>query len=329
MSIRRFLSALLLLGIVLGFPACAPAAIPAPALTPVTLQLKFDPGAQFAGFYAAIQNGYYRDEGLDVTPLPGSVNIDVLQTVLDGKAHFGVAGAIELIPARANGEPLRAIGTIFRRNPNVFFSLSTSGITRPQDFVGKKIRSVSDMPLMLHAVAARVGIRPDQYTEMNLPPDVVSFATGEVPVWGGYSTGLLLLVRQAGYDVNIIYPDDYGVHFYGDTVFTTDKVIAENPGLVLRFLRASLKGWTYAVENPAPMGPIVVKYMASGDAALESAKMAASIPLVNTGEDYVGWMRPDIWSGMESTLRAQGILTKTLHLTKVYTTDFLREIYNK
>ncbi len=157
MRSRRILAVLAILGIVLAVAACLPANTPTPALTPVTLQLKSLPAAQFAGFYAAAQNGYYRNESLDVTLLPGSVEIDVLQTVLGGKAQFGVAGAIELIPARADGKPLRAIGTIFRRNPNVFFALTSTGITRPQDFVGKKIRSVSDMPLILHAMTARVG----------------------------------------------------------------------------------------------------------------------------------------------------------------------------
>jgi NitT/TauT family transport system substrate-binding protein len=141
------------------------------------------------------------------------------------------------------------------------------------------------------------------------------------------SRPLVLSAQQAGYKVNVIYPDDYGVHFYGDTIFATDDFLAKNPDLALRFLRASFKGWTYAVENPAAIGPMVVKYRGSGDAALEAAKMSASIPLVNTGEDFVGWMRPEIWTGMESTLREQGVLTKTLDLTQVYTTQFLREIY--
>jgi NitT/TauT family transport system substrate-binding protein len=324
---RRFLAILPVFGIVLAVTACAPANTSAPAFTPVTLQLKFVHGAQFAGFYAAAENGYYRTEGLDLTLVPGSVDINVLDTVLAGKAQFGVAGAIDLIPARADGKPLRAIGAIYRRNPNIFISLASAGITRPQDFVDKRIRSVSDMPLILHAMMGRLGIRPDQYTEVNLPSDLALFATGEAPVWGAYSNVLLVAARQAGLQVNVIYPDDYGVHFYADTIFTTDNLIAKDPGLVLRFLRASLKGWTYAVENPAAVGPMAVKYMASGDAALETAKMTASIPLVSTGEDYVGWMKPEIWAGMETTLREQSVMTKTLDLSQVYTTQFLREIY--
>ncbi|MCX6028325.1 MAG: ABC transporter substrate-binding protein [Chloroflexi bacterium] len=327
MSTLRFFAILLILTAVTSACASAPTATPTPALTPVTLQLKFVHGAQFAGFYAAAENGYYRNEGLDVALLPGAVEIDVLKTVLDGKAQFGVIGAVDLIPARADGRPVSAISTVYRRNPNIFISLTSAGVTRPQDFVGKKIRSVSDMPLILHSMMGRLGIRPDQYTEVNLPTDLALFATGEVPVWGAYTNVLLVAARQAGLQVNVIYPDDYGVHFYADTIFTTDDMIAKNPDLVVCFLRATLKGWTYAVENPAAIGPMVVKYMPTGDPALEAVKMTASIPLVNTGEDHIGWMKPEIWAGMEKTLREQDVLTKFVDVTQVYTMQFLKEIY--
>jgi NitT/TauT family transport system substrate-binding protein len=327
MRTRRFVAVLPVFVIVFAAAGCAPTGTPSPTLTPITLQLKAAHSAQFAGFYAAAQNGYFQAEGLVVTLLPGSADINIPDRVLNGAAQFGVAGAIDLIPARAGGEPLVAIGTIFRRNANVLFALSSTGITRPQDFVGKKIRSVADMPLILHAMTTRVGITPDQYTEVNVPVDVALFATGDPPVWGAYSTGMLFTVQQAGYKVNIIYPDDYGVHFYGDTIFTTDDMIAKNPDLTLRFLRASLKGWTWAVENSAAVGPMVMKYLPTADAAMETAKMIASIPLINTGEDSVGWMRPEIWTGMEATLREQSVMTKALDLSQVYTMQFLREVY--
>ena len=96
---------------------------------------------------------------------------------------------------------------------------------------------------------------------------------------------------------------------------------------MLRFVRASLKGWTYAVENPAEMPALVGQYLAEADAATENAKMVASLPLVNTGEDHIGWMRPEVWAAMEQTLRTQGVLTKPLDVTQVYTMQFLEMIY--
>jgi NitT/TauT family transport system substrate-binding protein len=138
---------------------------------------------------------------------------------------------------------------------------------------------------------------------------------------------LVVTLQQAGYRLNLIFPDDYGVHFYADALFTTDALIATNPDLVTRFLRSTLKGWAYAVERPADIGPMIVKHKPDADPALESAKMTASLPLVNTGEDHIGWMTPEIWAGMETILRQQGVLEAPLDVTAVYTTRFLEAIY--
>lgn len=316
-----------LLFLAAGLTACERAERRASTLTPVTVQFRWTHQAQFAGFYAADQNGYYAAEKLAVTFQEGGPTIDFLQPVLTGPAQFGVAGADALILARAEGKPLRAVATIYRRSPIVFITLASSGIIRPQDFVGKTIRTTPDTAPTFHAVMARVGIRPHQYTEVTLKNDLVLFASGKVPVWNAFVSGFALTVQQAGYKINRVYPDDYGVHFYADSIHTTDDVIASRPDLVRRFLRATLKGWTYAVENPQQSGPMVVKYRPDADPALESAKMNASLPLVNTGEDHIGWMRPEVWAGMEKVLREQRMLPKPVDVTQVYTLEFLREIY--
>jgi len=311
----------------LTLSGCSPAATPESDLTPVTVQLKWLHTSQFAGFYVADQKGFYSDEGLIVTFIQGGTNIDALKPVVDGTAQFGIASAIELLSLRATGAPVTAISTIFHRNPTVFFALSSTGITKPSDLIGKKIRAVSDQPLILHTMMANVDIPPEDYTEVTLPSDLALVLDGDVPVWGSYITSLAIIVKRAGYDINIIYPDDYGVHFYGDTIFTTDNFISSNPDVVLRFLRATLKGWIYAIENPGEVGTIVSKYNPKADIDLENTEMLASLPLVNTGEDHIGWMRAEIWAGMEQTMREQKVLTSPLDVKKVYTMQFLEEIY--
>ena len=307
--------------------ACMPSQPRKEELTPVYVQLKWTHDAQFAGLYAADHKGYFAEQGLAVTFIPGGLNIDHLASVVGGKAQFGIAGATELIALRAQGKPVRAIATIFRRNPTVFFARTGTGITRPQDFAGKKIRAVTDQPLILHAMMSHVGIYPIRYTEVSLPSDVALFTSGDVPVWGAYITSLVLAVKQAGSEVNIIYPDDYGVHFYGDTLYTTDDYITNHPDLVLRFLRAALKGWTYAIENPSEVGKMVAIYNPAADVALENAKMIASLPLVNTGEDHIGWMKPKMWADMEQIMRSEGLLNTKLDVKTVYIMQFLEQIY--
>jgi len=293
----------------------------------VTVQLKWLHQSQFAGFYAADQNGYYAAEGLDVSFLEGGPDVDLLAPVVDGTAQFGIDGADVLIAARAEGKPVRAVATIYRRSPLAFVARADSGITQPKDLVGQNILTSPSGTLALRAMMARVGIGPDQYIVEYRSKDVALFASGEFPVWGVYLTGSIYLLKDAGYELNIIYPDDYGVHFYADTIFATDDFIAANAELVLRFLRATLKGWTYAVENSDAVGSMVLQYNSDADAEVETVKMEASLPLIHTGQDQIAWMRAEVWQGMHDILLEQGILDEPLDMDKVYTMEFLHEIY--
>jgi NitT/TauT family transport system substrate-binding protein len=319
---------LLLLVLLWGLSACLQSSATS-ALTPVTVQLSWTHQAEFAGLYAAQQQGYFKDAGLDVTFIEGGPNVDFILPVANGTVQFGVAQPADLILARAQGKPVCSIAVIYKHSPIVFFSLVDSGITRPQDFIGKQIRSATTVDEVLRALMTKVGVRPDQYQTVYLPSDIQQFASGDVPVWSGFINVFALEVQRAGYKINIIYPDDYGIHFYGDILITTDGLIQKDPDLVQRFTQAALKGWTYVVENPETAGKFIQIYRPNADADLESARMIASIPLVNTGEDNIGWMQPQIWDGMAQTLREQGVLTAPLDVKQVYTMQFLEKIYNK
>ena len=145
-----------LLALALTLAACLPASTPTQSPTPVTVQLAWTHLPQFAGLYAADQHGYFSAEGLDVTFVEGGPKVDKLTPVLDGTAQFGMAGPDELILARSEGKPLRAVATVYRRSPIVFISLTEKGITRPQDFVGKTIRAPANIVPTLRAMLARV-----------------------------------------------------------------------------------------------------------------------------------------------------------------------------
>ena len=320
---------LVLTSLAFGLIGCKTVATPKQTLIPVTVQLSWTHQAEFSGLYAAEQRGYFAEEGLQVSFVEGGPQINFISPVVNGTAQFGVAQPADVILARAEGRLVRSFAAIYRRSPIVFFASADSGITRPQDFVGKKIRSTLTVDQTLRAMMSRVGVSPNQYEIEYLPSDVSLLASGKVDVWSGFVNVFVLDVQRAGYDVNIIYPDDYGIHFYGDVLITTDDLIAQNPDLVSRFTQATLKGWTYAVENPASIGTFVKEYNPQVDPETEIENMTASIPLVNTGEDFIGWMEPKIWAGMEMTLREQDVLTKALDADQVYTMQFLEEIYGK
>lgn len=293
----------------------------------VTVQLKWTHQSQFAGMYAADQNAYYASQRLAVSLVPGGHDVDVLQSVLDGNAQFGIAGADALILAREAGLPIRAIAVIFQQNPLVFISEESLDITEPVDIVGKTVRLTPDMLPTFNAMLERSGVPIDSYTAVNLPSEVSLFGTEEADVWGAYINSFALSVQDAGYTINVIYPDDYGVHFYADTLFTTDALIESSPELVTAFLQATLSGWRYAIEHPDEMGDLVKLYHADADVDLENQKMRATVPLIHTGLGPIGWMDESTWQSMQAVMLAQGVLEQAVDLDNVYTMQFLDSIY--
>jgi NitT/TauT family transport system substrate-binding protein len=294
---------------------------------PVTLQLLWTHQGYFGGYYVADRKGFYAKEGLSVRFLEGGPKADPISPVLDGRAEFGIAAAADLIIARANGKPVRAVATIFRRTATVYVSRADSGITRPIDFKGKTVRVSTVDAASFNAVMARVGIKPTEYRLVNLPSDVAVFASGAADVWAAYINNFVVTLEESGQKLNYIYPDDYGVHFYGDTLFTTDKVVADKPDLVLGFLRASLKGWDLAVDDPPLVGALVHLYDPTADAAIETLKMRATQTLVNTGEDHIGWMSERRWAQMANILHEQGTLAEPMNPNDLLTPAFLVKIY--
>ncbi len=98
---------------------------------------------------------------------------------------------------------------------------------------------------------------------------------------------------------------------------------------MLRFLRATLKGWHWAIENPAQSGPLALEYDPALDAAVQTAQMESSIPLIHTGGDYIGWMKPEIWIGMNRTLLEQGLIDEPVDIDEIYTPQFIEQIYSE
>jgi NitT/TauT family transport system substrate-binding protein len=319
---------LLLICLAFLLSACTQPDSPSPQEhTPLTVQLAWTHNAQFAGMYVADQQGFYADEGFAVTFLEGGPGVDPIKVVASGTAQFGLTTADVLLIEHSEGIPVRAIAVIFRRSPRVYVSLAASGITRPQDFVGRVISLNANGFPPFKALMQRIGVQPEKYTLVESTSDLAPFTSGQVQVRSVYLTNEVLILRSSGYELNIIYPDDYGFHNYGDTLIATDRLLAEDPDLALRFLRATLKGWTYAIENPDDVGGIVALYNPAADPALENQKMAASLPLVNTGEDFIGWMRLETWTRMEQALRDQGVLIAPLDVSQVFSQQFLEAIY--
>ncbi len=310
--------------------ACTPKALPEPELTPLTLQLKWVHQAQFAGFYAATEKGFYRDENIDITLNPGGVGIDIMDEVTSGRANFGLIAAEKIIVAHSEGKPVKAFATTYRRNPFALVSLPESGIIRPQDLLGRNVNIGGiDGLVQFTAMLSRLNLDINQVNITPYSYDLEPFFKSQVDVTPASAAGSLIGILKIRPDVNLIWAEDYGIHFYSDTLFTTDQIIADQPDLVLRFLRATIKGHQYAINHPDEALQITLKYAADQDPEIQSQMLIASIPLINTGEDQIGWMQDDVWQDMQAILLQQGIITSTFPIPHFVDSSFLNEVYQQ
>jgi NitT/TauT family transport system substrate-binding protein len=296
----------------------------------VTLQLKWVHLPQFAGFYMAQEKGYYAKENIKVTFLEGGQGINNALNVTSGKADFGVLSQEDILMKRSQGESLTSLAAIYRRSAVVFVAMADSGIVRPSDFIGKTVAiryEQKDFDLRFYAMMKKLELGSAKLKIVNFDPNYVAFYKGEVDVTATYATKGLIKMRQKGLKLNLIWPSDYGIHFYSDTLATTGRMISEKPDLVTRFLRATLKGWQDAMEEYRQAVNVTMKYSQIKDLQLQTAMMEAMLPLVHTGEDQIGWMKDEVWKGMYQILLEQKLLTRSFDVNQAYTLRFLKEIY--
>jgi len=229
-------------------------------LEPVSIQFKWFNQFQFAGYYAAVEKGFYAEEGFSVTLKERNPQRDHIQSVLDGDAEYGVADS-GLLLARMQGKPVVLLKQIFQRSPLVLMTRRESGITSPFDMRGKRImldsEGRSDAPIIAMLDDALGGI--DQVSLVPQSFSLDEFITGKVDALSGYITNQPYTLRQQGVEVNIIDPRDYGINFYGDNFFTTEKEIKNHPDRVRRMIRATTKGWQYALDHPDEIIDLILK----------------------------------------------------------------------
>jgi ABC-type nitrate/sulfonate/bicarbonate transport system substrate-binding protein len=307
-------------------PASCKSPPPEPPLRPVTLGLSWVHQAQFSGPYFADRNGLYAREGLKVEFVPASAEKDPLDEFIAGKYDFVIAQPDTLITARARGHQVKAIAVTYHVHPLVFMALATSGIRRPQDFRGKKVGVAYSEKLLLLALLRKMQIDPGEVTVVQRPYDFASLQSGDLDVQAGWLTDELQTARRNGLALEVVSPYDYGITFYADVLTVRESLIESDPALIERFLSATLRGWTEALQAPEESARLPLHYNRALDPVHEVNVLRASGPLIHTGVDQIGWMRIEDWQGMIRTMHEEGMIAEELAAADVFTTRFLEAV---
>jgi diguanylate cyclase (GGDEF)-like protein/PAS domain S-box-containing protein len=237
-AIRRFLQ---LLTLTAATCYCTTAV----ALDAVTLQLQWTHSFQFAGYYAAQEQGYYRDAGLSVSIKEAQAGVDPVKPVIEGNAEFGT-GSSSLLLERNAGKPVVVLAVIFQHSPYVLIARQTQSI---HDLADKRIMLEPQAGELL-AYLKNEGIPLDRITRLEPGYDLQDLIGGKVNAISAYSINQPYYLDRANFAYQTYTPRSAGIDFYGDNLFTTEQQLKQHPDRVKAFRAASLRGWQYAMEHP-------------------------------------------------------------------------------
>ncbi len=276
----------------------------------VNLQLRWHHQFQFAGYYAALEKGYYAKAGLDVVIHQGSPEKTPIQEVLQGNAQYGEANS-ELLYERLHGAPLVALAAIYQHSPSVL--LARKDLLSPSDLIGKKVMMLNkstdtDLLAMLGNEGVdlnTVGILPSSFELQDL-------IDGRVDAYNAYLTNEAYLLKWQNFPFTVINPRNYGVDFYSDILFTTENEIRQHPERVKAFRQASIEGWNYALEHSDEIIELIInKYYVEKSRRHLQYEAEAIRPLIVPDLIEIGHMNPARWQSMADTLVKAGMVEKS------------------
>lgn len=291
----------------LGLPFDGQAASAEVPLQRVVLQLKWNHAFQFAGYYAALHLGLYRDVGLAVELREGGANVDVVAELLQDRAQFGV-GTSSLLLDRQAGKPVVVLGVVFQHSPLVLIARQHSPTQTVQALANTRVMLEPHSEELMAYLQAEgrlaEGLTPVPHTQA-----LQALQRGEVEAISGYSTYEPYFLRRDAIAHHVYSPRAAGIDFYGDNLFTTDKMLQTQPEVVERFRAASMQGWQYAMAHPDEVMEWLHAEHAPGiDRKLmvfESEKMAE---LIRGELVAVGYMHTGRWQHMAEVYQRQGML---------------------
>ncbi|ACE83105.1 diguanylate cyclase (GGDEF) domain protein [Cellvibrio japonicus Ueda107] len=277
------------------------------------LQLKWTHSFQFAGYYAALEQGYYRELGLDVEFLEASPNTPVADRVMAGEAEFGV-GTSSLLLERHRGKPLVVLANIFQHSAQVLVARQQSPLQGVHDLAGKTLM-LEDGADELVAYLTQEGLTPDKYRTITHSANHEDLLNGRVDAMSAYSSYELYHFRQAHQPLQIYTPRSAGIDFYGDNLFTSSKLIRRNPRLVDNFRDASLRGWQYAMANPEDIiALIMLRYTSQHSADFLRAEAEHMQALIRPDLIEIGYSNPGRWRHIADTYADLGLLPQGFSL---------------
>ncbi len=296
--------------------------------TPVTFQLNWMAGGPNAGFAAALAEGYYKAAGLDVTLVQGNGSGNTAQLVANGRAQLAYADAVAVMQLIAKGAPMKVVSTVYQSNPNAVMSLKKANIKSVKDLVGKKVGvpSGSSQTTMLPLLWKANGIKESDINTIDMPPSsmVPALLQGQVDAVLGTIDAYQIQAESQGAQLDVYRFADHGVPTVSTSIFASNDYLKSNPDVVKKFIAASLKGWSFALDHPEQAIKDLKKVFPELNEKLATQELAAITPLFcSGGAKYIGKAEDGLWTKSQELLAEVKLLPAGQDPKSYYSSDYL------
>jgi len=308
-----------------GTPAVQATITPA-ALIPIRLPMGYVPNVQFAPFYVAVEQGYFREAGIEIE-FDYSWETDAVTLVGANELQFAIVSGEQVPLARAQGLPIVYVMAWWQDYPVGVAVPADSGIQDPADLAGRRL----GIPCLCGAsyvgyqgLMSAAGVPPDAATL-----DVIGYNQVEALLAGQedavviYANNEPVQFEAQGFPVHVIRVADY-IQLASNGMITNEATIAEHPELVRAMVRASLRGLADTIADSEAAFEICKRYVEGLDQADQTVQrqvLAASIEFWRA--DRLGYSDPQAWANMQQVLVEMGSLTGPIDIERAFSNDFL------
>ena len=250
------------------------------------------------GEIVAAELGYFEEENVSLKIVPGGPNVDGVASVSAGRSNLGqVSSSPSLMLARSAGIPIKCIAAGYQRHPFTYFSLKSNPVRTPMDLVGKKIGTQPTAKILLRALLAKNKISENDVEVTSIGYNMAPLKNGQVDVITGWQTNTNALKILGDQRVDMMLWDT-GVRLYANPYYVTDTVLNNHRDDLIRFFRASAKGWGWAFQNQEKAVEMMVKKYPKMNLEQEKAAIGLIMNFVfNNSTKVGGWatMKTSDW----------------------------------
>jgi NitT/TauT family transport system substrate-binding protein len=304
----------------------------APAQTKVKVHLDWLVNGYHAPFFVALDKGWYKEGGLDVTVVPGKGSFDAIRTAATGNAEFGFADGAVMAKSVTEGLPVKMVAIMVQETLAGIVSFADKKVEKPKDLEGKSVGIVPETASarILPAFFKTAGVDGSRVKTVNFTfaTQIPSLLANQVDTIEGYIIGEYLAARRGAPDrkVNWMPFSDYGLRMYSSGILVNNDFLAKNPQAVRAFVKASIRGLDWTLKNIDGAVDIVAKHTETDKPQLKE-QLEVAVPYIDTPEARklgLGAMSAEKWDRTQQIMVEFGGQAKKAPNDQIFTNEFLK-----